>query len=94
MRSRRYKRKSRKQKSKRGGSYYRLNKTPMYFTDVSKGGKKYRGGGDTRYMPVQPAVNMFRGLGHGLTNTWRDITGSYPETSPDVLDQPLGKKYW
>ena len=92
MRSRRYKRKTRRRKSKRGGSYYRLNRTPMYFTDVSYGGM--RGGGDTRLMPLQPAVNMLRGVGHGLTNTWRDIMGSYPEVDPDVLAQPLGKKYW
>ena len=86
MRSRRY-RLRRKSRKRRGGAYYKLNRTPMYFTDVS------HGGGDGRYVPLQPAVNMLRGVGHGISNTVRDLRGSYHDVDPDVLSQPLGKKY-
>ena len=87
---RRYRRKTRRRKSRRGGTrhYYRLNTTPMIFEGPT------RGGGDSRVSPgPQQVVNGVRMLGHSAANVWNDMLGNYRGMDPDVLQQPLGKKY-
>ena len=89
MRSRR-KTQRRRRKIRRGGTKYAypLNKRPMIFVGPT------RGGGDSRLPPgPQQMVNGFRSIGHSVSNVWNDMVGNYRSVDPDVLSQPLGKKY-
>ena len=85
---RRYTRR-RRRRTRRGGSYYRLNKGPMIFTQSSK---TWGGGGDTRFMPMQPLTTAMRGFGHSIANFANDLQGHYHSTDPSPLAQPLRVK--